>query len=221
MIRILSILIVIAVAAVALVWYSAQSLPDWYHATDTNTDSLHQKLSAQIQQQGVRDFLESKFADSIQGQLVLNALEFKAILMASLLATPNGRALLSVSDAVNVEFHDERAEIGVIVNLDKVAEQDAELREPVQKLLKSLPLLDNSRVFLAVSGRLLAVNGNLAFDENTSVKIGLVPISNKVLKQLGLPEISLSERSLPLKNLSVKSVSTGRDRISLGILPRF
>ena len=221
MIRILLILMVIVVTGVALAWYSAQSLPQWYHPQAAKTGSPEQNLSDQIQQQGVSNFLASKFAELERGRLVFNELEFKALLRASLLETPNGRDLLSVSDAINVEFDDERAEIGVIVNLDKVADQDVELREPVNKLLRALPLLNNSQVFVAVSGRPLAINGNLAFAEDVSVKIGLVPISNNLLQQLGLPGLRLDGISLPLEKVSVNSVATSRDRISLGITPRF
>ena len=151
----------------------------------------------------------------------LSETEFNALLMASLSSSKDGRRLLSVSDAINADLQDERVELGVVVDLEKAAKQDAKTKKRVDQLLQALPLLDKSKIHVAFSGRPIAKNGNLAFADDISMKIGAIPISNSLLRQLGVPLDRVSNASLPLQLMSIKSIVTSEDEIVLRVRPRF
>ncbi|MEM7358029.1 MAG: hypothetical protein AAF431_02910 [Pseudomonadota bacterium] len=221
MIRFLMLLIFAALAFIAYAWYSAQSLPDWYQADQSREQQASQALADQIKQQGVGKFLGGKFADVMNGKLVLSEPEFNALFQASLRSSRDGRLLLQVSDAIHTEITDDGIELGVIVSLDKVSKLDARTRKRVEDALEVLPLLEGSRIFLAVKGQPIARDGNLAIDDDFSVRIGAIPFSNALLKQMGVPVERVAKNSLPINLLSIKSVSTSEGEITFGVTPRF
>lgn len=221
MIRFLLLIIFAALAFVAYAWYSAQSLPDWYQADKSREQQASQALADKIKQQGVGKFLGSKFADVMNGKLVLSEPEFNALFQASLQSSRDGRLLLQVSDAIHTEISDDGIELGVIVSLEKVSQLDSRTRKRVDEALEVLPLLEGSRIFLAVKGQPVARDGNLAIDDDFAVKIGAIPFSNTLLKQMGVPVERLARNSLPINLLSIKSVSTREGEITFGVVPRF
>jgi len=221
MIRFILLLVLVALG-IAVAWYSAQSLPDWYQASDKSPQQrVTKQLSEQIKQRGVAGFLGDKFADVMNGQLILSQAEFNALLLASLESSKDGRRLLNVSEAVNAQIRDGELELGAVLNLDKVAQLDARSRQAVDKLTGALPFLDKSRMFLAVTGRPIARLGNIAFDDDFVIKIGSVPISSDLLSQLGVPVEKAASASLPIKYMTVKSIVLTDEKITLGVFPRF
>jgi hypothetical protein len=196
-------------------------MPDWYEADQSRQEQVVDTLTDEIKQQGVGKFLGNKFADVMRGEMRLSETEFNALLVASLSSSKDGRRLLSVSDAINADLQNERIELGVVVDLEKAAKQDAKTRERVDQLLQALPLLDKSKIYIAFSGRPIAKNGNLAFADDISIKIGSIPISNSLLRQLGVPLDRVSNASLPLQLMSINSITTSENEIVLGVRPRF
>jgi len=221
MFRFLVYIVVIAIAVAGFVWYSSQSMPDWYQPEQSHQQQVADTLADDIKQQGVGKFLGNKFAEVMRGEMRLSETEFNALLLASLSSSRDGRRLLKVSDAINADLQDDRVELGVVVNLEKAAQQDAKTKKRVEQLLQVLPLLDKSRIYVAISGRPIAKNGNLAFADDISIKIGAIPISNSLLRQLGVPLDRVSNASLPLQLMSIKSIVTSEDEIVLGVRPRF
>ena len=63
MFRFLVVMVVIAVAIAGFVWYSSQSMPDWYQTGQSHQQQVVDTLTDEIEQQGVGKFLGNKFAD--------------------------------------------------------------------------------------------------------------------------------------------------------------
>jgi len=219
--RISVIVVLLAVCAGGYFWYSAQSLPNWYNDQQTQETQLIEQLSDDIKKQGVAKFLGSKFADVMNGKVVFSEPEFNALLLASLKSDADGQKLLAVSDAVKAILHEDHIELGAIINLDKVEQIDPKARDGVEKVNKLFPFLDNSRVAVSVFGNPLARNGDVGIKDDFHIKVGVIPISNSSLKQLGAPVERANSTNLTLKYLSVQSVSLKRGEITLGVLPRF
>lgn len=221
MFRFILLLLVVVIGVIVAGWYSVQTLPSWYEEDVAQQDKLVEELKEQIDSQGVGQFLGSKFADVMNGQLVLSEVEFNALLLSSMQSSRDGRRVMEVSDAVKAQITDGALEIGAVIDLDKVASINAQTREVVEEVSRALPLLDQSKMFLSVSGLPVARNGDIAFDEHFSVKIGSVPIPSKLLAEMGVPVHKATESSLPLRYMSVKSITLQEDQIILGVLPKF
>ncbi|MEO0368029.1 MAG: hypothetical protein AAF197_04495 [Pseudomonadota bacterium] len=213
------ILLLLVILVAGGIWFSAQSLPGWYEE-DEPAVSASERLSQQVQQQGVGGFLGSKLSQILGGKLVLNETEFNALLMASLRADKDGQKLLAVSDAVNATIHPTGIEIGAVINLNKVEKIDARARETVEKVNQIFPFLNKSRVAVALIGMPVARNGELGVKDDFSVKVGAIPISNDSLRQLGANVERANYESLDLKYLRVKSVSLRDGEIELSVTPR-
>ena len=122
MLRILSIIVVLAILVGGYAWYSAQSLPAWFDDSTNHQDQVAERLSEKIKKEGVGSFLGSKVGDILTGKLELSETEFNALFLASLKLNEDGQKLLAVSDGVNAIVHDDHIELGAIINLDKVEE---------------------------------------------------------------------------------------------------
>ncbi len=221
MIRILIVLVIAVLVAILYLWYSSQSLPDWYEQDKSNTTTSLQQVSQQINRQGVDKFLRSKIVDALDGTVTLNETEFNALLIAGLNNSKNGRRLLSVSKAINAEIHAGEIELGAVVNLDKASAINDKTKKVVAGLRKAMPLLDDSTIFLAVRGTPIAKSGNIGFADEFGVKIGAVPISSNSLQQLGVPVERVSTVSLPMKYMTIKSIELTEGEVRLKVFPKF
>lgn len=221
MIRFLLVLIGLLALVIVFGWYKIQSLPDWYEADNKAQEKVVDDLSKQISRQGVGGFLAGKFADVMDGKLQLNQTEFNALLLASLRKSRDGQRLLRISDDIRAIITKQHLEIGAVIDLDKLSNEDPELGRKVRKLVHYLPLWEKNSVYIAVLGEPIARHGELAITENLSLKIGAIPISNQVLKQLGVPLEEISRKSLPLRYLSVQQVQLSDQNLAMAVLPRF
>ena len=219
--RFLVLFIVMIVGGGAVAWYSSQSLPSWYQPESDQQQQLVDNLSQQISQQGVSNFLDKKVSGVLNGQLELSENEFNALLLASLKSSEDGRKLLSVSDAINVQLEDEELQLGVVVDLNKIAGLDAKAKDAVNRLEELLPFLNNAKLSLGVRGKPVARDGEIGFADNFSVRIGALPISSSLLEQLGVSTHKVSQATLPIKHIKVKSINIEPDKIMLGVTPQF
>lgn len=219
--KFLLMIIVLLVAAVGIMWSSAQSLPAWFSEQETEQERNQKVLAARIEKQGVGKFLGNKFADVLKGRVVLSEDEFNLLLLASLKANKDGRKLLSVSDAVHAKLSDGEITVGAVINLDKVEKVDAKARKAVEKVTSIFPFLNSSRLSVSVTGEPVARNGEIAIRDNFSAKIGAIPISNSALRQLGAKVERANSTSLALKNLSIQSIDVEDGQITLKVFPRF
>ena len=221
MIKFLGLLLVLVFAVLALLFFSSQNLPDWYSADRDNSARAAEQLSEEIQKRGASKFLGQKFAQVMSGQLILNEVEFNALLLASLKSSKDGRRLIAVSDGINARLKQNEIEFGAVIDLQKAARADAKAKAAVAKLQDALPFLGKTKIFLAASGKPIAKNGDLAFSDDISIRIGSIPFSSSMLRQLGVPVHKVSSETLPIKLMRIKSVRTQEGEIVLDVLPRF
>lgn len=221
MFRFLLLIVLVVIAGLGFAWYSAQSLPDWYQGEESIEQRATLQLVKQIEQQGTSKFLGDKFADLMKGQVTLSDVEFSALFQASLQSSRDGRRLLSVSDAINTQISEDGIELGVVFNLEKISNLDARAKKKVEQALDALPLLDESRVFVAIKGVPIARNGELAMGDDYTIKIGSLALSDKFLSDVGVPVDLLTNKSLAISLMTVKSVAINDGQITLGVLPRF
>ena len=219
--RIIFLFFLIIVVVFGAAWYSSQSLPSWYQQDVSQQEKLVEDLAQQINSKGIGEFLSSKIVDVMKGQLVLSEVEFNALLISGLQSSDDGRRVMAVSDAIKAQLGDGDVEIGAVIDLEKVAQMNDDTRQAVENLSKALPLLNQSKIFLSVTGQPFAHNGEIRFGEDFSVKIGAMPISSKLLAQLGVPVHKASESSLPLKYMSVKSIALRKGEVLLEVQPKF
>ena len=204
-----------------MAWYSSQSLPNWYQPESDQQQQLVDNLSQQISEQGVSNFLGNKVSAALNGQLEMSENEFNALLLASLQSSEDGRKLLSVSDAINVQLEDQELQLGVVVDLNKIARLDAKSKKAVDRLEEMLPFLNKAKLSLGVKGQPVARDGEIGFADNFSIRIGALPISSRILEQLGVSIHKVSQATLPIRNLKVTSITIEPDKIKLGVAPRF
>jgi hypothetical protein len=221
MFRILMLIVLMVLAGLGFVWYSAQTLPDWYQTDAPIEQQAAQKLLEKIQQQGTSKMLGDKFADVMTGQITLNEAEFSALFQASLHSSRGGKRLLSVSDGINAKISDDAIELGIVFNLKKISNLDARAKEKVERALDALPLLNESRVFVAIKGVPIARNGELAIGDDYSIKIGSLALSDKFLSGVGVPVDLLTSKGLAISLMTVTSVTINDGQITLEVLPRF
>ena len=221
MFRILFLLLIVIVVLVAGAWYSAQTLPSWYTQDQNAQAKSSNDLVSMIERRGAGNFLSAKLAEVMQGELKLSQAEFNALLMAGLQSSKDGRRLLSVSEAVHAQIFNDHIEFGAVINLRKVASIDAKANEAVQKLTDAMPLLDDSRLFVAVTGMPFARSGDIAFAPDVGVKIGAIPVPSGLLQQIGVPLEKITQKTLPIKYMNVKSVELQPGLILLGVSPKF
>ena len=220
MFRFLFIILVLAVAIGAGLWYQAQSLPSWYDEDVGSNSKITTDLSKQIRAGGAASFLSGKLSQVLSGRLSLNETEFNALLLASLQADEDGRKLLAVSDAINATITDSGIELGAVINLNKVEKISASARRNVENVNKIFPFLDQSRVAVALIATPVARNGRLGIKDDFSMRVGAIPISNDSLRQLGADVERANYESLDLKYLSVNSITLNDGELLLGVTPR-
>ncbi|MGK0375337.1 MAG: hypothetical protein ACJA2E_001814 [Arenicella sp.] len=221
MLRFFAFIFLLAIAVAGYVWYSAQSLPNWYSQETSQQDEAFKALSEKIEKQGVSKFLGNKVEQVLNGKVTFSEDEFNAIMLASLEADEDGRKLLAVSDAVKAFINKDELELSAIINLDKVEKIDPKARKAVEKLDRIFPFLNDSRVALTVYGTPIVRNGNLAIRDDFHIKVGAIPISNSSLRQLGAKVERANTTELPLKYLSVSNITLNDGEIELSVLPRF
>jgi len=219
--RILLLLLLIVCGGLAAAWYSTQTLPSWYDDGVSQQNKVVEQLSDQISGEGLGQFLGSKIASVMSGELTLSETEFNALLLSGLQSSTEGRQLLNVSDAVNAQLRDGELEIGAILDLNKVAALDARARQAVEELTSALPFLDQSKIHLSVVGEPVARNGEISFSENFSIKVGSIPIPSSLLAEFGVPVGKASQTSFPLKYMTVRSIDLQDEQVVLGVLPSF
>lgn len=221
MLRIFAFLVLIIIAVASYVWYSAQSLPDWFNAQTSQESQAAEALSQKIKQQGISNFLGNKVSQVLNGKVTFTEAEFNVIMLASLKLDEDGQKLLAVSDAVKAFINKDQLELSAIINLDKVEKIDPKARKAVEKFDRIFPFLSDSRVAVTLYGTPIARNGHLAIKDDFHIKVGAIPISNSALRQLGADVERANTSDLPIKYLSISEIVVNDGEIELLVLPRF
>lgn len=216
MIRFLIVILLVAVGLLTYGWFSAQSLPSWYdEGQPTHTTQM---LLRDVEKRGLANVFGNKLAGILIGEVVFNEPEFNALVLTSLRANTDGRRLLAVSDGINIDLQDNQIEVGAILNVEKLARYEPKAKKAIEQALQFLPMIQNNGLIaVAIKGRPIARNGELAIGNDVSVAIGSFPISNGVLKTLGVKTHKISQESLRLKAIRIDSVYASKNQIKFGI----
>ncbi len=221
MFKIIGVVLLLLMLAGGVAWYSMQSLPSWFDESADQDEQRIEALSKRIQDQGVGEFLGSKVADVLNGQIVLSEPEFNAIFIASLKSDEKGQELLEVSDAVKAFLHKDKVELTAIINLDKVEASNPKAREAVEKFDRIFPFIQDSRVALTVYGTPVARHGRVGIKDDFHIKVGALPISNETLRGFGVEVERANTTDLALKFLSIQSIDLQDKQVGFRVLPRF
>ena len=215
-------LVLLIVAGLGFCWINATKLPEWYQPGEIdNANDPVAEFSRIIQKQGLEAFFKDKLSDLLAGKLRLNEEEFNALVLTSLVADDDGRLLLSVSDALKTHVDQSNLEIGSVVNLNELKAQHQDLVEKAPELVELMTILNQDKVYLAIKGQPLAINGELALAENLSLKIGSLSIPNSLLGVLGMSVEKLQQQTIKLKNLFIKDIELTDKQIDMAVRPTF
>lgn len=221
MLRILLIIILLLSGLAAYLWFSVQSLPDWYAENDNKQQQNIERLSQAIERQGVAHFLGDKFADVLRGDVVFSEDEFNALVLSSLRNHTDGQRLLAVSEAVHTDLTNGEIEFGAVINMAALARAEPKAKQAFERAMQVLPLKADDEIFVAIVGTPIARNGNLALADDVRVRIGSIEISNGVLSRLGVPVHKLNQEDLPLQRLRLSSITPLDGEIRIVATPRF
>ena len=219
MFRILLFILVVIAGVSGFSWMKASALPDWYDQTALEgANDPVEEFSKIIQNQGMEAFFSGKLSDLLAGKLILNQDEFNALILTSIAVNADGQKLLAVSDIVRAQIHENGLEIGLVINLKKLKQQNA---DKFNDLLGVLSILNDERVYLAVTGQPVAKNGELAFADNIAFKIGNLSVSDSLLGSIGISTEQLKQQTLKISYLTIKDVSLEGNNIGMAVRPSF
>ncbi len=141
--------------------------------------------------------------------------EFKDLLLASLENDANGQLLLSVTDSIDVKLLPTHVEFATVINLDKVEKISPEARASVEKFNAFFLFLDKNKLNLKVIGEPVVRNGLVGIRDNFSIELGVIPLSNNALRQLGLEVERANTTSLRLNELHINSIILDEGQVNL------
>ncbi len=222
MLRILLFVLLVVAAVLGFSWMKATALPDWYNpATIDRSNDPVEEFSKIIQKQGIGAFFSNKLSDLLAGKLVLDQDEFNALILTSIAADQGGQELLAVSDVVRAQIYQDKLEIGSVIDIEKLKQQNTKISEQVENLVDVLPALSNEKIYLAISGQPVAQAGELAFADDIAFKLGNLTISDSLLNVLGLSIDEIKKQTLKISYLTINDVSLEGNNIGLAVRPSF
>lgn len=176
-------------------WQQATKLPDWY--TADKTIAPQKSDGAELEIEVPQEMLEKKTPTGTQvssGKRVEVKLDEKKLndLLISQISqnVANGELSRAVKGS-NTTIQNGKVESGAILNISEIPVDRLEANEKaaLKKAIKTFPTLKNKEVYVGIEGKPKAENGQLAFDDNTNIKLGnlsftVLELSNK----LGVPK---------------------------------
>jgi len=210
-------LIIVAVAGGSLMGFT--SMPGWYDAEKSGSYHKLDDINQFIEKHGKHKFYEQKLADFLRGQVTLNEAELNALLYTKLRKEEDGRRLLAITDGVRAQIKNGSVELGAVLNIDKLQQLDAKTRRKVKKYLEKLPVLKGRKIYLAIEGKPVARNGQLAVAEDVTFKIGSIPVPAYMLESLGVRLDKLRNASVRIRNIRITDVKIDNKRIIASVNP--
>ena len=152
-------------------------------------------------------------------KVVLSEAEFNAMMLTGLKLDQDGQKLLEVSDKVEASIKPEHLEINAVINLDKLGNVDPAARQSVEKIDRIFPFLNGSSMNVTVYGTPIMRNGNIAIKDDFHLKVGAIPFSNRLLRQLGVDVELANTKELETSSLSINDITLRNGEIELEMLP--
>jgi hypothetical protein len=218
---ILSVLIAAPLSFAYYYWQQATKLPEWYAANET-TDHQQSNSAEQLEQSNSAEQLEleipqemlekgtkasSEVSNGKSVEVKLDEKELNDLLVSKISKDVVSGELSQAVKGSNTTIKNGKIESGAVLSLSEIPvdQLKANEKEALQKAIKTFPALKNKEVYVGIEGKPRAENGQLAFDDNTSIKLGnlsftVLELSNR----LGVPKESVEKAiNLDLKELNV------------------
>lgn len=210
-------------------WRQATTLPTWYakQATTANITNTRNRLN--IQQ--TTEKIEAKIAASTQQlasnkdvELQLNENELNNLLASEIVKKSNKSnksQLTQAVKAVKTEIEDGKLKSGAIVNISEISTAQLGKSEVAEltKVIKAFPTLENREVYIGIEGRPTLKNGQLRFDENSTIKVGNLSFTQAELSEkLGIPESKIKQFTkiqLQIDKLKVNDIELNDEKALL------
>lgn len=215
----------VAIAAPLLIayyyWQQATKLPEWYTANETISPQINpaelepgnsaEQLELEIPQEMLeKDNQASTEASSGNVEVKLDEKELNDLLVSKISKdVANGEFSQAVKGS-NTTIRNGKVESGAVLSISDIPvdQLEASEKEALQKAIATFPNLKNKEVYVGIEGKPKAENGQLAFDDNTNIKLGnlsftVLELSNR----LGVPKERVEEAiNLDLKELNVSEM---------------
>ena len=199
--------------------FGVSALPGWYDADHAASYHAVDDITQFIEKKDKHKFFEQKLVDFLRGEVVLDEQELNVLLYTKLQKERDGRRLLAVTDGVRAQIKENSIELGAVLNTEKLKNLDEKTRRKVKKYLEKLPVLQGRKIYLAIEGKPVARNGELAIAEGLGLKIGHIPIPGDVLESLGLELSKLKRESVRIRNIRITDVRIDNKRIIASVNP--
>ena len=171
-------------------WRQATTLPTWYakQATTANITNTRNRLN--IQQ--TTEKIEAKIAASTQQvannkdiELQLDENELNNLLASEIVKKSNKSQLAKAVKAVKTEIENGKLKSGAIVNISEISTAQLGKSEVAEltKVIKAFPTLEDREVYLGIEGKPILKNGQLRFDENSTIKVGNLSFTQAELSE--------------------------------------
>jgi len=154
-------------------------------------------------------------------KVVLNEAEFNAMMLTGLKLDQDGQRLLEVSDKIEAFIKPDQLEINAVINLEKLGNVDPVARQSVEKFDSIFPFLNGSSMNVTVYGTPIMRNGNIAIKDDFHLKVGAIPFSNGLLRQLGVDVELANTKELATSPLSISDITLRDGEIELEMLPGY
>jgi len=150
------------------------------------------------------------------GTLPLGAYDLAALTRSVMSGSVDGREFLRISRDLGATINDEFVEIGGSFDLAALDESalSADARAAVRQMRSTVPFLLNGERYLGVRGMPRAVDGNLGFGSDATLRIGTLGLPVGLLTFLGSQE-EILRTSWSLPDLYVTRVAVVDDQLQL------
>lgn len=182
-------------------WRQATTLPTWYakQATTANITNTRNRLSIQQTTEKIKAEIAAstqQVANNKDIELQLDENELNNLLASEIIKKSNKSQLAQAVKAVKTEIENGKLKSGAIVNISDISTAQLGKSEVAEltKLIKAFPTLEDREVYLGIEGKPIFKNGQLRFDENSTIKVGNLSFTQAELSEkLGIPENKIKQ----------------------------
>ena len=207
-------------------WQQATTLPTWYEKQVTTANINNTRNRLNIQQ--TTEKIEVKIAASTQQlvnnkdiELQLDENELNNLLASEIVKKSNKNQLVQAVKAVKTEIENGKLKSGAIVNISEISTAQLGKNEVAEltKVIKAFPTLEDREVYLGIEGKPIFKNGQLRFDENSTIKVGNLSFTQAELSEkLGIPESKIKQFTklqLQIDKLKVNDIELNDEKALL------
>ncbi|WP_080809437.1 hypothetical protein [Halomicronema hongdechloris] len=175
----------------AYYWNRATYLPTEY------TTSGQAPLTATTTAQALlsRKLAEGRASDG-SVKIQLSEAELTQVLASAMAQTPQAEPLVNAAKGMSTTIEGERISSGLVINLAEVPQDQLPVaaQGALNQLTQVAPMLSNRDIYIGIEGRPRIDQGQLVFDQQSSLRIGRVSVPlTEVAQGLGLSPQQLQQ----------------------------